>query len=98
MTRTLLRGGVFGYPANPKYTGGKLHLVYEAAPMAFLIEQAGGRATTGSERILGISPASLYQRIPVFLGSEGDVTELEEYLKRTGAVPAKRMRPYYSVN
>ena len=78
--RMLLRGGVFGYPPNAKYREGKLHLVYEAAPMAFLVEQAGGRATTGKHRILDLVPSSLYQRIPVYLGSEEDVTELESYL------------------
>ena len=78
--RTLLRGGIFGYPPNAKYREGKLHLVYEAAPMAFLIEQAGGRASTGRHRILDLMPQSLYQRIPVYLGSEDDMTELESYL------------------
>ena len=78
--RTLLRGGIFGYPPNAKYREGKLHLVYEAAPMAFLVEQAGGKASTGRHRILDLIPSSLYQRIPVYLGSEDDVTELEGYL------------------
>lgn len=78
--RTLLRGGVFGYPPNAKHREGKLHLVYEAAPMAFLVEQAGGRASTGKHRILDLAPSSLYQRIPVYLGSEDDMVELESHL------------------
>ena len=81
--RTLLRGGIFGYPGNTKYPEGKLHLVYEAAPMAFLVEQAGGKASTGTQRILDLQPTSLYQRIPVFLGSADDILELEESLRST---------------
>jgi fructose-1,6-bisphosphatase I len=74
--RTLLYGGIFGYPADKKSTSGKLRLLYEAFPMAFLTEQAGGVATTGTERILDVQPKSIHERCPVFLGSKDDVNDL----------------------
>ncbi|EST05488.1 Fructose-1,6-bisphosphatase class 1/Sedoheputulose-1,7-bisphosphatase [Kalmanozyma brasiliensis GHG001] len=74
--RTLLYGGIFGYPADSKSKSGKLRMLYEAFPMALLTEQAGGLATTGTERILDIQPTSIHQRCPVFLGSKEDVEDL----------------------
>ena len=74
--RTLLYGGIFLYPRNYKKDpkgSGKLRLLYEAAPMAALVEQAGGLATTGDETILDIIPADLHQRVPVILGERQDV-------------------------
>ncbi|MET0340108.1 MAG: class 1 fructose-bisphosphatase [Polyangiales bacterium] len=73
--RTLLKGGVFAYPADKKNKNGKLRLMYEAAPLAFLAEQAGGAASTGSERILDIQPSELHQRVPLYIGSKGDVDD-----------------------
>ena len=83
--RTLLYGGIFMYPGDTKHPDGKLRLMYEANPMSFIIEQAGGRASNGSERILDVQPVSLHQRTPVFVGSEEDVKVCEEFLqgKRT---------------
>ena len=83
--RTLLYGGIFLYPADSKRHDGKLRLMYEGNPMAFLLEEAGGRATNGSERILDIQPKQLHQRVPLFLGSEEDVITAEEFVqgKRT---------------
>ena len=78
--RTLLYGGIYGYPADGKNREGKLRLLYEAAPMSFLVEQAGGRCSTGREPIRGLVPASVHQRVPVFLGSREDVAELEAFL------------------
>lgn len=78
--RTLIKGGVFAYPSDRKNPSGKLRLLYEAAPMSFLIEQAGGRATTGTEDILRIKPGSIHQRVPVFMGSPKDIDELLNYL------------------
>ena len=78
--RTLHYGGIFMYPADKTSPLGKLRLVYEVNPMLFIVEQAGGRATTGFERILDIIPSSLHQRIPCFMGSEEDVKELEQFL------------------
>ncbi|KAI0748343.1 fructose-1,6-bisphosphatase [Daedaleopsis nitida] len=77
--RTLLYGGIFGYPDDKKSKRGKLRLLYEAFPMAFLTEQAGGVATTGTKRILDIIPTSIHERCPVFLGSKEDVQDLMKF-------------------
>jgi fructose-1,6-bisphosphatase I len=71
--RNLLGGGIFCYPANIKSPQGKLRLLYEANPLAFVVEQAGGAATDGTRRILDISPTELHQRIPLYVGSKSDV-------------------------
>ena len=71
--RNLLGGGVFAYPSNQKAPRGKLRLLYEANPLAFIVEQAGGAATDGKCRILDISPDELHQRTPLFIGSKSDV-------------------------
>jgi len=77
--RTLLYGGIFGYPDDKKSKKGKLRLLYEAFPMAFLTEQAGGIATTGKQRILDIIPTAIHERTPVFLGSREDVQDLMRF-------------------
>lgn len=74
--RTLLYGGVFGYPADSKNTDGKLRLLYEAAPMSFLIEQAGGLSTTGTKRIMDMTPTNVHERVPVIMGSKTEVQEV----------------------
>jgi len=74
--RTLLYGGIFGYPDDKKSKNGKLRLLYEAFPMAFLTEQAGGLASTGRGRILDVVPKTIHERCPVFLGSKDDVQDL----------------------
>jgi len=79
--RTLLYGGIFLYPADAKNPEGKLRLMYEGNPMAFLLEQAGGRASNGCQRILDIQPKTLHQRTPLFLGSEEDVSTAEEFVQ-----------------
>jgi len=79
--RTLLKGGIFIYPADKKNTNGKLRLLYEASPMSFLIEQAGGIGTTGRERILDIVPEDLHQRVPVIIGSKWEVEKCLEFSK-----------------
>jgi fructose-1,6-bisphosphatase I len=79
--RTLLYGGIFLYPADAKNPEGKLRLMYEGNPMAFLLEQAGGRASNGCQRILDIQPKTLHQRTPLFLGSEEDVITAEEFVQ-----------------
>jgi fructose-1,6-bisphosphatase I len=78
--RNLLYGGIFMYPGDNKNPNGKLRLMYECNPMAFLIEEAGGRATNGRKRILDIQPELLHQRTPVFIGSEDDVLMVEKFL------------------
>ena len=79
--RILTRGGVFYYPLDAKNVqqGGKLRIMYEANPMAFIVEQAGGAATTGRERILELTPTGLHQRVPVFLGSKNEVALATQY-------------------
>ena len=79
--RILVRGGLFMYPMNSKIRakGGRLRLMYEANPMSFIVEQAGGVASTGRERIMDIQPTSLHQRVPVILGSRAEVDLLVSY-------------------
>lgn len=79
--RTLLYGGIFAYPGDKKNPEGKLRLMYECNPMAYIIEQAGGRASNGKQRLLDVKPTSLHQHTPVFLGSEEDVRLCEEFLQ-----------------
>jgi len=78
--RTLLSGGLFAYPADKRNPNGKLRLMYEANPMAFIVEQAGGRATDGVRRLLDIQPENVHQRTAVFMGSVDDVHEAEAFL------------------
>lgn len=78
--RNLLGGGLFAYPANSKSPKGKLRLLYECNPLAFIVEQAGGAATDGSRRILDIKPTELHQRSPYFVGSRADVAIATEML------------------
>ncbi|MBF8179488.1 MAG: class 1 fructose-bisphosphatase [Burkholderiaceae bacterium] len=81
--RILNRGGIFMYPADAREPDkpGKLRLMYEANPMAFIVEQAGGAATDGQQRILDIQPEKLHQRVPVFLGSKNEVELVTSYHK-----------------
>jgi fructose-1,6-bisphosphatase I len=78
--RNLLRGGVFAYPAETEKPQGKIRLLYEAAPLAFLIEQAGGYASDGSQRILDIEPHDLHQRVPLFIGNRSLVEQAETFI------------------
>lgn len=78
--RTLIKGGIFAYPADAKSTSGKLRLLYEANPMAFLFEQAGGAAIDGKDRILDIMPKELHQRTPLVLGSKDDVATFRQFV------------------
>ncbi|HVU03245.1 MAG TPA: class 1 fructose-bisphosphatase [Polyangiaceae bacterium] len=80
--RTLLRGGIFAYPADSKTPAGKLRLLYEANPFAMIFEAAGGIATTGRERILDIQPKSLHERVPLVLGSKDDVETFHRFLAK----------------
>ncbi len=77
--RTLLKGGIFLYPADPGHGSGKLRLMYEAAPMALVIEQAGGRASNGRQPILDLVPQTLHQRTPLLIGSPEDVEQAESF-------------------
>ena len=80
--RNLLEGGVFYYPADTRKPGGKLRLVYEAIPLAFIAEQAGGYASDGRRNILDVQPESLHQRTPFFIGNRELVERAEEFISR----------------
>ncbi|RIK62997.1 MAG: class 1 fructose-bisphosphatase [Planctomycetota bacterium] len=79
--RTLLKGGIFLYPATAKSPNGKLRLLYEANPIAFLAEQAGGEATDGQTRILEKTPKSLHERTPLFVGSKQEMERLRRFIR-----------------
>ncbi|HEX4940371.1 MAG TPA: class 1 fructose-bisphosphatase [Candidatus Kapabacteria bacterium] len=83
--RNLIKGGIYLYPSTSRHPDGKLRLLYECNPMAFLIEQAGGKALAGvGKRILDIQPTELHQRCPLFVGSPNMVDKLEEFIKQFG--------------
>jgi len=83
--RNLVAGGIFLYPADTKNQSGKLRLTYEANPMAFIAEQAGGAATDGQQPILDIRPERLHQRVPLVIGSRSDVEFVKSVLAEEGA-------------
>jgi len=74
----LLYGGVFGYPGDTKNVNGKLRLLYEGAPMSFIMEQAGGVSTTGTKRVMEITPDYVHQRVPIIMGSKNEIEEVIE--------------------
>jgi fructose-1,6-bisphosphatase I len=78
--RNLIKGGIFMYPGTKERPRGKLRLMYECNPFAFIVEVAGGKATDGNQRILDVKPDSLHQRTPLFIGSKGMMEELESFL------------------
>ena len=82
--RNLMKGGVYIYPANARNPDGKLRLMYEANPMAFIVEQAGGIASTGYSRLLDVQPKALHQRTPVYIGSSKMVRMAEAFLRGEG--------------
>jgi fructose-1,6-bisphosphatase I len=89
--RNLMYGGIYLYPGDRKNPNGKLRVLYEGAPLAFIAEQAGGAASDGGQRILDLEPTSLHQRTPLFLGSAQDVRECESFVQgRNPAITAER--------
>ncbi|TXK72468.1 class 1 fructose-bisphosphatase [Mesonia sp. HuA40] len=80
--RNMIKGGIYIYPKSKKATKGKLRLLYECNPMAFIAEQAGGKASNGFTRILDIQPESLHERVPFFCGSEEMVNKAEEFMQK----------------
>lgn len=80
--RTLLYGGIFAYPADSKSPSGKLRILYECFPMAFVIEKAGGYASMGCSAILDIIPKSIHARSPIIIGSADDVRDFEFFLTK----------------
>lgn len=79
--RILMRGGVFLYPCDSRHADmqGRLRLLYEANPVGFIVEQAGGRASTGRPPLLGLTPSSLHQRVGLVFGSREEVDRVERY-------------------
>lgn len=84
--RNLLKGGIFMYPSTRKAANGKLRLMYECNPMAFIAEQAGGLASTGSERVMGIAAEELHQRSPLYIGSKNMVQKALDMLHQYESV------------
>ncbi|HSL89111.1 MAG TPA: class 1 fructose-bisphosphatase [Ignavibacteriaceae bacterium] len=84
--RNMLYGGIFMYPADSRSPNGKLRLMYECNPMAFIIEQAGGRASDGITRMLEIQPKTLHQKTPIFIGCEEDVLMVEKFMREYDVV------------
>jgi fructose-1,6-bisphosphatase I len=82
--RNLLGGGIFAYPANTKSPKGKLRLLYEANPLAFIVEQAGGAASDGFTRVLDVTPTELHQRTPLYIGSASEVELARRTLTQSG--------------
>lgn len=78
--RTLIKGGIFMYPADKKNVNGKLRLLYECNPMSFIVEKAGGIGSNGSDPILDLQPTELHQRVPIFIGSKNMVEHVKEFL------------------
>ncbi len=77
--RILVRGGVFMYPSDAKAKTGKLRLMYEANPMSFIVEQAGGGSTTGVQRVLEVNSTGIHQRVPIMLGSKNEIDRIASY-------------------
>lgn len=80
--RNLIKGGIFLYPTTSSHPDGKLRLMYECNPLAFIVEQAGGKASDGRNRILEIQPESLHQRTPIFIGSMEMVEKVEAFIEK----------------
>jgi len=80
--RNMIKGGIYIYPKSSKSSNGKLRLLYECNPMAFIVEQAGGKASDGHQRIMDIKPTELHQRVPFFCGSKNMVEKAEEFMQK----------------
>ncbi len=89
--RTLIKGGVFMYPATTSAPNGKLRLLYECNPLAMIVEQAGGKATNGSQRILELEATELHQRTPIYMGSSYMIERLETVVQAHTVQPSKAM-------
>ena len=79
--RNLLKGGIYAYPATEKAPNGKLRLMYECSSLAFIVEQAGGMASTGTERIMELKPSKIHEQAPIFIGSKKMVEKVESLYK-----------------
>jgi fructose-1,6-bisphosphatase I len=85
----LLYGGIFIYPTTAQAPKGKLRLLYECNPLAFIVEQAGGKASDGTKRVMELDMKSLHQRTPIFIGSADMVEMAEDYMRKYSAVEVK---------
>lgn len=81
--KNLIKGGIYLYPSSKKSPVGKLRLLYKCNPIAFIAEQAGGKASDGFNRILDIDPSELHQRIPFYCGNYNMVKRLESFIKKS---------------
>ncbi|MDX1642312.1 MAG: class 1 fructose-bisphosphatase [Balneolaceae bacterium] len=88
--RTLVKGGIFIYPASKKYPDGKLRLMYECNPLSLIIEQAGGMALDGHRRILEIQPTSIHQRTPIYIGSKENVRKVQSFLEESNETASRK--------
>ena len=86
--RNLLKGGIYLYPATAKGPGGKLRLLYECNPLAFIVEQAGGKSSNGTRRTMEIEPTTLHERCPVFIGSKELVEQVEQLIAQANTAPS----------
>ena len=77
--RNMLKGGIYIYPSTSSNPNGKIRLMYECNALAFIIEQAGGKASTGTQRVMEVSPTELHQRVPIFIGSKNMVEKAESF-------------------
>ena len=93
--RNLIKGGIFIYPPTASAPSGKLRLVYECNPMAFVIEQAGGRASNGHQRILELEASELHQRVPIFVGSADMVLLAERFMQEAGVLSFNDAEPVF---
>ena len=75
---------MFGYPGDKKNPNGKLRLLYEVAPMSFIMEQAGGLSSTGTERVMSVQPEYVHQRVPIVMGSRNAVQEVLDAYEKAG--------------
>jgi len=89
--RNLIKGGIFMYPGTSKLPNGKLRLLYECNPVAFIAEQAGGKASDGFRRILELEPKTLHQRSPLYIGPKWMVEKVEEYMKQCSPMEEKKI-------
>jgi fructose-1,6-bisphosphatase I len=87
----IINGGIYGYPATFHNKNGKLRLLYESAPMAMIMENAGGAGSTGRGRILDVKPEKIHQRVPTFLGSVENVFEMDQFFRYYGEEAASEV-------
>lgn len=96
--RNLIKGGVFLYPTSSSHPNGKIRLMYECNPLAFIVEQAGGKASDGKNRILDIQPTELHQRSPIFIGNTDLVDKVEEFIRLAEEREAQSLQAVSNLN